>query len=124
MKRTDAKKEVIMRVWSCVSAALLTIALLPGAAAARPPANAYRATILVSNEEGEAPVMDDKLVNAWGIAAGPTTAWWVANNGTGTSTVYDQNGTKVPIEVTVPGEPTGMVFNGGSQFEVSTNHPA
>jgi len=88
------------------------------------PKNNYRATILVSNEAGEAPIQDPLLVNAWGIAASPTSPWWVANNGTGTSTLYRGDGTKVPLEVTVPGAPTGMVWYGGSQFVLSDGQPA
>ncbi len=88
------------------------------------PKNNYQATILVSNEAGEAPLLDPLLVNAWGIAASPTSPWWVANNGTGTSTLYRGDGTKVSLEVTVPGAPTGMVFYGGSQFVLSDGQPA
>src|SRR5262245_60770867 len=54
--------------------------------------NNYRVTILVSNEADEAPVVDPKLVNAWGIAANATSPWWVANNGTDSSTLYNGNG--------------------------------
>ena len=43
--------------------------------------NNYRVTILVSNEPGEAPVIDSKLVNAWGIATAGSSPWWVADNG-------------------------------------------
>jgi hypothetical protein len=71
--------------------------------------NNYQATILVSNEAGEAPIQDPLLVNAWGIAASPTSPWWVANNGTGTSTLYRGDGAKVPLEVTVPGAPTDLL---------------
>src|SRR5690242_10176538 len=37
----------------------------------------YQQTNLVSNMAGEAPVIDPNLDNAWGLAAGPTTPWWV-----------------------------------------------
>ena len=86
--------------------------------------NSYRASILVSNEEGEAPVIDPLLVNAWGISVSPTGPWWVANNGTGTSTLYDGDGTKHDLEVKVPGAPTGTVFNGGSSFQLTKGAPA
>jgi uncharacterized protein (TIGR03118 family) len=59
-------------------------------------------------------------VNGWGIVAGPTTPWWVSNNGTNTSTLYGGTGNKVPLTVNVPGGPTGTVFNGNSaDFVVS-----
>jgi uncharacterized protein (TIGR03118 family) len=76
--------------------------------------NDYRVTILVSNEEDEAPVVDPLLVNAWGIAASDTGPWWVADNGTGHSTVYTGDGTKLGLEPVVPGFPTGTVHHDGS----------
>ena len=116
---------------------VLAAVLLLGSAAAvlgkdkgrgkRPPAdrqNSYRVTLLVSNEEEEAPVTDPLLENAWGIAASATSPWRVANNGTGTSTLYNGDGAKLGLEVQVPGAPTGIVFNGGSQFELAPNLPA
>ena len=88
-------------------------------------ANNYRVTILVSNEADEAPVVDPKLVNAWGIAANATSPWWVSNNGSDSSTLYTGAGAKVSLEVTVPGAPTGMVSypTTGTQFVV-TGGPA
>jgi uncharacterized protein (TIGR03118 family) len=80
--------------------------------------NNYRVTVLVSNEPGVAPVLDPKLVNAWGVAASSAGPWWVADNGTGYSTVYTGTGVKVPLEVVVPGAPTGTVFYGGTQFMI------
>ena len=41
---------------------------------------------LVSDLSG-ADHQDPLLVNAWGIAHGPTTPWWVSDNGTGVSTL-------------------------------------
>jgi hypothetical protein len=84
--------------------------------------NNYRVTILVSNEPGEAPLIDPKLVNAWGIAASPTSPWWVSHNGTGSATIYSGTGLKAILEVTVPGAPTGMVWYGGNQFEIQYLH--
>jgi uncharacterized protein (TIGR03118 family) len=82
--------------------------------------NAYSVNPLVSDVPGAAPVTDANLVNAWGLTAGPATPWWVANNGTDTSTLYNGNtGQPVPLVVAVAGGPTGTVFNGGSQFPVS-----
>src|SRR6185437_2062093 len=47
-----------------------------------------------------------------------STPWWVADNGTDVSTLYDGNGNARPLVVTVEGGPTGTVFNGGSAFVV------
>jgi uncharacterized protein (TIGR03118 family) len=85
-------------------------------------ANNYQATILVSNEADEAPVVDPKLVNAWGIAANATSPWWVANNGTNSSTLYNGAGIKQALEVAVSGAPTGIVAypTTGTQFHLSS----
>jgi len=45
--------------------------------------------------------------------------WWVANNGTGTSTLYTGAGAKVPLEVKVDDNPTGVVFNTSATFALS-----
>ena len=76
---------------------------------------------LVSNVPGRAAVTDPDLVNPWGISFGPTSPFWVADNGTGRSTLYTGTGMKVPLVVTIPpapgspagtaGTPTGTVFN-------------
>lgn len=72
---------------------------------------------------GGAPHVDPRLVNPWGIVFAPTGLLWSANNGTGTSTVYDATGTAQPLVVQIPGvaapaggKPTGMVFNNTSSF--------
>jgi uncharacterized protein (TIGR03118 family) len=85
--------------------------------------NAYTVTPLVSDQLGAAPVRDTNLVNAWGLAASATSPWWVANNGTSTSTLYNGNtGQPVPLVVSVGVDsgPTGVVFNGGSGFVVTS----
>ena len=75
---------------------------------------------LVSDGAVPADLVDPNLVNAWGLAAGPATPWWVSDNGTGVSTLYNGNtGVKLSLTVTVPGAPTGVVFNGGTGFVVT-----
>src|SRR5262245_53325181 len=49
---------------------------------------------LVSDLPGRADVQDDHLANPWGLARSSNSPWWVSNNHTGTSTLY--NGTGVP----------------------------
>jgi uncharacterized protein (TIGR03118 family) len=79
----------------------------------------YTVTKLVSDQAGVAATRDKQLVNAWGLAAGPSTFWWTANNGTDTSTLFDGSGTPQPLVVGVRGAPTGLVFNGGTGFTVT-----
>jgi uncharacterized protein (TIGR03118 family) len=92
----------------------------------------YVQTNLVSDIAGMAASTDTDLVNPWGLAASPTGPWWVNDNGTGLSTLYNGNtGAKLSLVVTIPppaggstAAPTGMVFNGTSDFQVAPNDPA
>ena len=87
--------------------------------------NNYRVTILVSNEPGEAPVTDTRLVNGWGIATAGQSPWWVAANGTDTSPIYSGTGLLAVLQVTLPGHaPTGIVGYTGSQFVLIDGRPA
>jgi uncharacterized protein (TIGR03118 family) len=86
--------------------------------------NAYHQTNLVSDLPGLAQLTDPDLVNPWGLAAGPTTPAWVADNGTDKATIYPGfvNGSpisKAPLVVNIPGgAPTGQVFNPTPGFVV------
>jgi len=62
---------------------------------------------------------DPDLINPWGISFGATSPFWVSDNGTGKSTLYNGAGAKLGLVVTMPtgSEPiTGQVFNGSSNF--------
>lgn len=86
----------------------------------------YQQTNLVSDIAGMAPVHDGNLQNPWGITRSPGgSPWWVSNNNSGTSTLYDGSGNIIPINgtgvVIVPppafnpsasSTPTGIVYNG------------
>src|SRR5882724_3685169 len=84
----------------------------------------YQQTNLVSDVPGLAAVTDSHLVNPWGLISSGGSPWWVADNGTGVSTLYTGAGQIVPLVVTVPppvggvppSAPTGVVFNGTSDF--------
>jgi len=105
--------------------------LLSQRSPAAAPAGSYLQTNIVSDVKGTAPVTDAKLINPWGIVAGPGTPFWIADNGTGVSTLYTGTGAPLPgapRSVTIPtppgrasdaaGAPTGVVFNGSSGFVV------
>jgi uncharacterized protein (TIGR03118 family) len=98
----------------------------------------YFQTNLVSNIAGAA-TTDTQLSNPWGISILPGGDFWIANNNTGTSTLYDASGNKDnQLVVTIPGAgknpngncnpgcPTGNVYNantnsfGGGQFIFDT----
>src|SRR6185312_1419308 len=62
----------------------------------------YLRTNLVSDIPGVANFTDLNLVNAWGIVnAGATGPIWVADNGTGMSTVYTGEGMAFPTNAPI-----------------------
>jgi uncharacterized protein (TIGR03118 family) len=97
-------------------------ALIAGSASGGIADDVFTVHALVSDVSGTAPATDAALVNGWGLSAGPTTPWWVSNNGTDTSTLYNGSGAKQALTVAVPGGPTGTVFNGSAtDFPVTQN---
>lgn len=111
----------------------LVLALAFSTAPAAPPALKvplagflYQQHNLVSDGAVPADHIDPNLVNAWGIAFNPFGAAWVADNGSGVSTLYDGAGNAIPLVVQIPspgsdsgGNPTGIVYNGSFGFVVS-----
>jgi uncharacterized protein (TIGR03118 family) len=97
-----------------------TLLVLFGLATLAPAAESARAFYVVKNRTSDDGATtrhtDPNLVNAWGLVAGPATPWWVANNGTATSTLYGASGRPMSLVVQVPGAPTGIVYNGGTHF--------
>ena len=59
---------------------------------------------------------DPDLVNGWGMSRGPTTPWWVADNGTDKSTLYNASGAKPGLVVTIPGSPDRNRFQRQQQL--------
>ncbi len=114
--------------------------------------DAYAVTPLVSNLPGHAAVQDPILQNAWGVAFSPAgSPFWVNDNATGCSTLYDGTGAKfaplqqvfIPLPGNVvptaachasdpnksanpaPAAPTGIVWNPAGSFLVpGTKIPA
>jgi uncharacterized protein (TIGR03118 family) len=96
----------------------------------------YTQTNLVSNESGVAPVTDPQLINPWGISRGSGSPWWVSDERTGVSTLYNGAGAKQSLIVTIPpadpnnkkpptGTPTGTIFNGSqTDFLLAPGKPA
>jgi uncharacterized protein (TIGR03118 family) len=81
----------------------------------------FKETDLVSDIPGRAMFTDPDLRNPWGLAASPSSPFWVADNGTGLSTLYNGQGIKQQLRVTLegpdpqtPAAPTGLVFNIGT----------
>jgi uncharacterized protein (TIGR03118 family) len=85
----------------------------------------FRVVNLISDQPGVAPLVDPNLVNSWGLALGPKTPLWVANNGTSTATMYADGSegrapTRGSLVVKIPTEegPTGEAFNDTNGFVV------
>lgn len=86
------------------------------------PTTFFIQTNLVSDRGRAARFHDRRLVNAWGIAAGPSSPMWVTDTGTGFCTIYDGRGRVQRLAVSIPpksgssakGSPTAIVYNGRS----------
>jgi uncharacterized protein (TIGR03118 family) len=84
----------------------------------------YQQHNLVSDLPGLADRVDPNLVNPWGLASGPATPFWIADNHTSNSGVYDGNGVPTRAAVAILGAPTGIVFNPTTDFVVTPGQPA
>jgi uncharacterized protein (TIGR03118 family) len=84
--------------------ALISLTVLATIAAARADdGGAYAVVPLVSDLKGVAPNTDPVLQNAWGVAFTPAgSPFWVADNATGCATLYNGDGTKVALQVSIP----------------------
>jgi len=123
-------------VWSLkfVFVLCFTLSLIPTVALAQH----YTQTNLVSDLANMAPVTDPNLKNPWGLTRSSGSPWWVGNNNSGTSTLYNGTGAIIPINgngiVTIPppnsspagtqATPTGVVFNGSPDFVLPNGKPA
>lgn len=90
----------------------------------------YTRTDLTVNASPSSPSVhvDANLINAWGLARTSTGPWWISDNGTGHSTLYDATGLPRSLVVTIPlpngdpgSAPTGTVFNPSSSFKIQQN---
>ncbi len=70
-------------------------------AMAQPAPNTFLVHNLVSDLSGIADHQDANLVNPWGNGFG-STPFWIGNNGTGTSTLYDGTGAAKALVVDIP----------------------
>jgi uncharacterized protein (TIGR03118 family) len=92
-------------------------------------AASYQASFLTADQSGIAPNTDPNLVNPWGISFSATGDFWVSDNNTGLSTLYDSTGKPQSLVVTIPvpagdtnpATPTGTVFNPSTDFVVTKN---
>ncbi len=96
----------------------------------------YKQTNLVSDTSGVAPVTDPQLINPWGLSRSSSSPWWISDNATGLSTLYNGAGAKQSLVVTIPqadpnnkntplGTPTGTIANSSqTDFLLAAGKPA
>src|SRR5712664_2765279 len=96
----------------------------------------YTQTNLVSNASGVAPVTDPQLINPWGLSRSSSSPWWISDNATGFSRLYNGAGTKQSLIVTIPpsdpnnkntpkGTPSGTIANSSqTDFFLAPGKPA
>ncbi len=109
------------------AAGLFTLLIAPLSAA-----DTYLVHNLVADLPGAADRVDKNLVNPWGIGFSATSPFWIGNNHSGTSTIYDGSGAAIPLVVNVPaagggqrtGNVTGVVFNDSQSFPAAPGKPS
>ena len=96
----------------------------------------YTQVNLVANTSGVAPVTDPHLINPWGLSRTSSSPWWISDNRTGLSTLYNGAGAITPLVVTIPkadpnsktfptGTPTGTIANSSpTDFVLAPGAPA
>jgi uncharacterized protein (TIGR03118 family) len=96
----------------------------------------YTQVNLVANTSGVAPVTDPNLVNPWGVSRTSSSPWWISDNATGLSTLYNGAGVINSLVVTIPkadptsktfptGTPTGTIANSSTtDFLLAAGAPA
>ena len=121
---------MLRRTIALTFALVLALTVFSGAAMAQ-----YQLTNLTSNQVGQAKNDDPLIVNAWGLVHAPGSPWWVSDNLSGWSTLYDASGKSQGLRVLIPtagngpvsptgangpGLPTGVVWNptAGNEFSV------
>jgi uncharacterized protein (TIGR03118 family) len=94
-------------------------------------ANKFGQHNLVSDLPGIADRVDPAVVNPWGLVASPTSPWWLSDNGSGMSTLYNGSGGPVALKVAIAspasnsgGAATGIIFNGTTSFNAGPGKPA
>ncbi len=111
MRRTLGRVEVFVGLMACVA----------GSTSA---ATGYTETKLVSDLALAGVTQDVNLKSPWGLAYSATSPFWVADESAGLVTLYNGAGTAQALVLTIPppgggnppSRPTGIAFNGTSDF--------
>jgi hypothetical protein len=70
----------------------------------------------------------ERFPYTWGLVSSPTSPWWVSDNQTGLSPLYNGSGVKQGLVVSIPigtvgmlpAAPDGLVFNSTPAFSLPT----
>jgi len=125
MRDRSRRIMIVLSVMVAILCALIFVVQKAPVTAAKTTSQFYAQHNLVSDGFVPADHINTDVVNAWGLVSGPTTPWWIVDNGTGKSTLYNVATGTFPLTVTIPGvggeqgNPTGIVFNGGSGFVIN-----
>ena len=92
----------------------------------------YLQSSLGSDGSVSGTVTDPNLINPGGMAASTTSPFWVSDNGSGVSTLYNGSGAAQGLVVTIPppsggtspSTPTGLVFTVGTDFQLTPGQAA
>jgi hypothetical protein len=110
--------KAVKKVFKLLSSLALFLSFFPSVTSAQH----YTETDLVSSIAGVGTnvtnPLDTQLINAWGLTRSATSPWWVSDNGTGLSTLYDGAGTNQGLVVTIP------VPSGGNPPSTPKRHVA
>jgi uncharacterized protein (TIGR03118 family) len=120
-----SKTIVMRRMALSLSLAILLVAFVAGRASAQ--STSYAQTNLVSDGAVNAAHTDKHLINPWGIAFTAGSPFWISDNNSGFSTLYDNQGVPQSLTVTIPppsgnsgtATPTGIVANTTANFAVN-----
>src|SRR5450432_2284309 len=137
-------KDPAIAASAAVAACTLTLAACGGGGGSGtmsmtppPPPPGFVDTALDSNAAGvvaTTSIIDANLSNPWGIAFAPGQPFWIADNNSNLTTLYDGTGAvqtgvitgsnatgiAIPDGVQAPANPTGQVFNGTGDFMIPT----
>jgi len=85
----------------------------------------YNIVYLTSDLSGKAKHTDPLLKNPWGLAYSPSAPFWVSDEASGYTTLYDGMGNPQNDNIIIPpasgnglGTPTGIVYNGAQEFKI------
>jgi uncharacterized protein (TIGR03118 family) len=108
---------------SAIFAATLAFAATGVATPAKAGVDVYSQTNIVSDGSVPALSTDSSLINPWGLAHKPGGPWWIANNNSGVSTVYNSSTGAKLLQISVAPplgiNPTGLVANTTGSFLVN-----